>query len=85
MYEERVEELCRNGCRGLREWAESQERRAKMNRCSYLIASVSRCEPHRTGVEAKRERKTKKEPVDATHLQVLMLLTSLVTGYVSGA
>ena len=40
MYEERVEELCRNGCKGLKEWAESQERRAKMNRCSCSIAYI---------------------------------------------
>ena len=46
---------------------------------------VSRYAPHRTGVGAKRERETKKEPVDATHLQVLMLLAPLTTGYVSGA
>lgn len=29
MYEERVEELCRNGCRGLKEWAESNGREEK--------------------------------------------------------
>lgn len=50
-----------------------------LNRINWMLRATS------YGRRSETRKGTKKEPVDATHLQVPMLLTSLTTGYVSGA